>query len=342
MKRTLLAMTLTVLTAAAGAPAALTLIDDFESYEAGSSIHGQGLIADEGMPMWYTQANAATIAEHPGSVVVVEDGDKALRMTNLNRTGTFSTVYTALYFGYDRMLAGSETTVYLRWKPTVANDLILGTNDLWGGYNTLGGDANDPQYQGTTNYASQGARVRLSGDGQYFRAASGSYASGSYTWHEPQDLTIQAGQWYELWLWIDNPNDTMQIWVAPDGGTPIQMTHSGGQAWWDHYNRNHDNNGVLNLKFFHGGADFDRTAWIDTIAIDPDGFTLDRIEDIGTACNPGDADGDGDVDLDDFVILKNNFGTATGATCAQGDFDDDGDVDLDDFVLLKNNFGVQY
>ncbi|NLF33020.1 MAG: hypothetical protein GX591_19310 [Planctomycetes bacterium] len=62
---------------------------------------------------------------------------------------------------------------------------------------------------------------------------------------------------------------------------------------------------------------------------------------LGT-CNPGDADGDGDVDLDDFVILKNNFGTATGATCAEGDFDADGDVDLDDFVLLKNNFGATY
>ncbi|NLF33021.1 MAG: hypothetical protein GX591_19315 [Planctomycetes bacterium] len=62
----------------------------------------------------------------------------------------------------------------------------------------------------------------------------------------------------------------------------------------------------------------------------------------GSVCNPGDADGDGDVDLDDFVILKNNFGTATGATCAQGDFDGDGDVDLDDFVLLKNNFGATY
>ncbi|NLF31269.1 MAG: hypothetical protein GX591_10335 [Planctomycetes bacterium] len=59
-------------------------------------------------------------------------------------------------------------------------------------------------------------------------------------------------------------------------------------------------------------------------------------------CNPGDADGDGDVDLDDFVILKNNFGTAAGATCATGDFDGDGDVDLDDFVLLKNAFGTTY
>ncbi|NLF29574.1 MAG: hypothetical protein GX591_01660 [Planctomycetes bacterium] len=62
----------------------------------------------------------------------------------------------------------------------------------------------------------------------------------------------------------------------------------------------------------------------------------------GPVCNPGDADDDGDVDLDDFVLLKNNFGIPSGATCAMGDFDGDGDVDLDDFVLLKNNFGATY
>ncbi|MFW6154465.1 MAG: hypothetical protein ACOC95_04530 [Planctomycetota bacterium] len=62
----------------------------------------------------------------------------------------------------------------------------------------------------------------------------------------------------------------------------------------------------------------------------------------GPVCNPGDADGDGDVDLDDFVLLKTNFGTSEGATCGMGDFDGDGDVDLDDFVLLKTNFGATY
>jgi hypothetical protein len=32
-------------------------------------------------------------------------------------------------------------------------------------------------------------------------------------------------------------------------------------------------------------------------------------------------------------------GLTTGATRAQGDFDGDGDVDLDDFSILKLNFG---
>lgn len=52
----------------------------------------------------------------------------------------------------------------------------------------------------------------------------------------------------------------------------------------------------------------------------------------------GDADGDGDVDLDDFVILKTHFG-AVGVGWAQGDFDADEDVDLADFVILRGNFG---
>jgi len=54
-----------------------------------------------------------------------------------------------------------------------------------------------------------------------------------------------------------------------------------------------------------------------------------------TPAKPGDLDGDGDVDLDDFVILKNNFGVSDA-----GDCDGDGDTDLDDFVILKNNFGT--
>lgn len=54
---------------------------------------------------------------------------------------------------------------------------------------------------------------------------------------------------------------------------------------------------------------------------------------------PGDADLDGDVDLDDFTVQKNNWGM-DGATWSQGDFDADRDVDLSDFVILKNNMGT--
>ncbi len=57
-----------------------------------------------------------------------------------------------------------------------------------------------------------------------------------------------------------------------------------------------------------------------------------------SAARPGDADEDGDVDLDDFVILKTAFGMHGPDLSA--DFDDDGDVDLDDFVILKSHFGA--
>ncbi|MFW6146431.1 MAG: dockerin type I domain-containing protein [Planctomycetota bacterium] len=71
------------------------------------------------------------------------------------------------------------------------------------------------------------------------------------------------------------------------------------------------------------------------------GFDLDAVGVLNTASvRPGDADGDGDVDLDDFVILKQNFGTLNGASWREGDLDGDGDVDLDDFVILKQNFGT--
>ena len=51
---------------------------------------------------------------------------------------------------------------------------------------------------------------------------------------------------------------------------------------------------------------------------------------------PGDFNGDGVADLDDFVILKQNF--MTPGTLAEGDADGSGFVDLDDFVILKQNF----
>ncbi|NLF32491.1 MAG: hypothetical protein GX591_16570, partial [Planctomycetes bacterium] len=58
----------------------------------------------------------------------------------------------------------------------------------------------------------------------------------------------------------------------------------------------------------------------------------------GSDARRGDATGDGQVDLDDFVILKQHFGLS-GMTQAEGDFNGDGTVDLDDFVILKQEFG---
>jgi hypothetical protein len=65
-----------------------------------------------------------------------------------------------------------------------------------------------------------------------------------------------------------------------------------------------------------------------------------RVLGIGSSVVPGDADHDGDVDLDDFVILKQTYGTPSPLADARADFDGDDDVDLDDFVILKQNFAA--
>jgi hypothetical protein len=52
----------------------------------------------------------------------------------------------------------------------------------------------------------------------------------------------------------------------------------------------------------------------------------------------GDANLNGEVELQDFSALKANFGT--GTTWFEGDFNLDGAIDLQDFSALKANFGA--
>jgi Ca2+-binding RTX toxin-like protein len=54
---------------------------------------------------------------------------------------------------------------------------------------------------------------------------------------------------------------------------------------------------------------------------------------------PGDANGDGTVNLSDFLILRRNFGTNPQDGAASGDFNGDGTVNLSDFLILRRNFG---
>ena len=67
--------------------------------------------------------------------------------------------------------------------------------------------------------------------------------------------------------------------------------------------------------------------------------TLESLDNILTAANliKGDADGDGQVQFSDFVILSKAFGTAGQYT--DGDFDKDGVVQFPDFAILAANFG---
>ena len=54
---------------------------------------------------------------------------------------------------------------------------------------------------------------------------------------------------------------------------------------------------------------------------------------------PGDANGDGRVDILDFLTLRSNFGAASSDGALVGDFDGDGNVSILDFLVLRANFG---
>jgi hypothetical protein len=55
---------------------------------------------------------------------------------------------------------------------------------------------------------------------------------------------------------------------------------------------------------------------------------------------PGDFDGNGLVNGDDFAIWQMNFPTASDAMLGDGDADADGDVDGADFVVWQTNFSL--
>ena len=60
---------------------------------------------------------------------------------------------------------------------------------------------------------------------------------------------------------------------------------------------------------------------------------------VASAPLPGDANGDGKVDINDLTIVLTNFGQ-TGTTWSQGDFNGDGHVDVNDLTIVLSNFGT--
>jgi len=70
-------------------------------------------------------------------------------------------------------------------------------------------------------------------------------------------------------------------------------------------------------------------------------YYLDDVGEGTGECNPGDANGDGVVDLLDLDILGRNYGS-TDAECFNGDFNGDGKVDLVDLDILGRNYGATY
>ncbi len=176
-------------------------------------------------------------------------------------------------------------------------------------------------------------------------------ANAGYVW---------TGQYYDNWLQQGYDNHSMDWFGGPrqcdalsiiGTGTVHDPEIAGDGAWstWI-YTLNADGSvtlaidGVRSKTSATGLETYITQVYVGNFESSLGEVYIDDVTKIGGGgvCNPGDADGDLDVDLDDFAILKVNFGMTEGADCSMGDFDEDGDVDLDDFALLKLNFGTTY
>jgi hypothetical protein len=68
-------------------------------------------------------------------------------------------------------------------------------------------------------------------------------------------------------------------------------------------------------------------------------YSADSLTLVATQADPGDTDGDGDVDLSDLGNLATSFGLSNAnIDWINGDFDSDNDVDLNDLGTMATNF----
>ncbi|NLF32337.1 MAG: hypothetical protein GX591_15785, partial [Planctomycetes bacterium] len=305
--RSVLAVGLIVALSAALSQGQMTLVDNgFDDYDLGT-VHQQG---DDGYgtARWAVQQNSSTLADTTYVTVqaLAEDpANLAVELKNLGRTGLVDTIYACMSLG--TLSIYQEGTIYLRFKADGPNDTIMGTNDLWAhwDYGTLDtGDASSRYFQQTANnYDAMGVLIRLSA-GEEFRSCDGTSGDRFV------DMGQATGAWQELWIQVDQANDRMRYYLCEDGQSPALVPNpADGGAWWAMWNGVRNNDAVANLKFFVGGQPIEmgeKNVVLESVAIDPNEMTVDHYA--GWAPIPAglraDFDGDGDVDLDDFVILK--------------------------------------
>jgi len=122
---------------------------------------------------------------------------------------------------------------------------------------------------------------------------------------------------------VATTSDSLGTWAAP-GFSSLVLPETGGPVtYWfgDHGNWNYSN------PWDAGQSPMLSAFQLVSADVQPPSY------------HPGDANGDGVVDLQDFGLLKDNFGLTEGATWGQGDFTGDGLIDLQDFGVLKDHFG---
>jgi hypothetical protein len=144
------------------------------------------------------------------------------------------------------------------------------------------------------------------------------------------------------WRWFSNdagasPNeDVFRVFVSNDGGAswsvleevgPGGVEASGG--WFEASIRIDQVLPLSDAVRFKFVAEDAGSGSLVEAAIDDLSITV-----LETCC-PGDADGDGAVDLNDLLAVLGAFGT----TSTDGDIDGDGVVDLDDLLSVLSAFG---
>ncbi len=174
----------------------------------------------------------------------------------------------------------------------------------------------------------------------------------------PYGLDVDRGRVY----WTDHDNST--VWSASidhksSGVTTLPKLHDlhdievGDSRWYFEAQAP----GSIQTSLAHN--DPNRMPVPQSTVTGPHGITVDSVRDILAWTNhapqetpaiylsplpdpisgyiPGDANGDAQIDLNDFGDIKANFGG--GKKWSDGDFNGNGRVDLSDFGVLKNNFG---
>ncbi|MGB6220310.1 hypothetical protein [Haloferula sp.] len=80
------------------------------------------------------------------------------------------------------------------------------------------------------------------------------------------DLLVD-NSWYDIWIVVNNQDDTYQLWVKPAGGEKTQVTFNGGET--DFVFRNGQNTrALINVLMVMGGATTG-TGYFDNLYVDP-------------------------------------------------------------------------
>ena len=96
---------------------------------------------------------------------------------------------------------------------------------------------------------------------------------------------------------------------------------------------------ILGGEWYYGGGTGMLTYYIsEAYTASAENFMGFRVVSVGLGYIPGDANGDGKVDINDLTIVLSHFGQ-TGTTWSQGEFTGDGTVDINDLTIVLSHFG---